>query len=1641
MSKSFVHLFILFQIYDYISNRIDKLEFNTSINIILFDHTCIYITEDDNIINKIDVEGNTPTIFGNFTNIKNKTLLKLSNDEFIIFGLNSNNLLLYNKSNINDNSGREKILKNINIPISNNIRNYSIKHIEKDTFLFYCINENDYFYLYSFNLDSRHSGGSKSILTEQNDLLNTIECDSFDGENIFCVYSLIENINDLSSTSFSTFSYYSFVNINNQELQKNEIKKNIAGPSLLKIKNNDKKKFLICYYENKQKNPSVYCQFFTQENNAVIIEKIFYIGTTQYQRINYFDYKFQNLIQLINYDNSIYIHSILESSAVSKISSLFIASLDLNLIIPYRFKSYLEEKKNVLVSDKYILFITSEKIEIVNLELKCPNTTLFQFYPENQNIDLSLLANNLNNQHTIYISFGLDPLTILNIDNKQNMGGLLYMYPIKENNIINSNIKLVYNDNLKITYNYYIYHSVDSSITTDLFPSYFTYSNFCLLKVLHCYKSCLNCSKDIIGIDEDHQCISCKPNYNKFYLNLSDTNYFNCYDSSNSLVQNNYYLENGTYQKCNESCLTCNNGKNCSQCHDGFYYKEDEYKRNNSNFPCYKNTPQEYFLDTNSNPKEYRRCYNTCSTCFAEGNPTNNSCIKCKDPYIKYAYDSTKCTIDFKNQSYKFWKIDEITKNVQGIDTCDDFIINEGDNANQCVKNCQSYLNPLSISTSDLLLSYSCGEYKYCITPYLCQIKRWKYNLTTCYSEKNDTTCFNVSDPTPAPTTILTTEILTTIIEEEEEEEKPEPIKGRAIIVKKFEFNDTYFSLKNFSGNQIDKYINELKIELISHEYLSGIDFITINNYEDFNITIYPLNKEEYLYKNVLKVNNLCFINFTKFFNEKNFTKENDKNIIMVGLIEFMNNNTPIKSTNYFFFEYNEETENGTEIQKEYLNNDTSIELLAEYPLYDFTFPNITERYSSKLISTIKALYKFDPELAFYNETNEFYTDICRTFTSEIGTDMTIYDRIQSYSTKISLCENGCKITDIIDKEEKDNPRSVCKCKYKTYLDREENYYNFIYDKVEGKNVSNFNVLKCAKNVFSGKEIQNNFVFWIFLFLILIIFIILLTIILCGKNSVEDILKIKKEIEPEESQSKDNSNNISVKVFSDNSDEKFQSLEVNEKKNNYKEIISSKISYAVPPKKKKDISSKKTERRLSSKTESSINTTINLNNKLELKFKNEEEIFDEIFPDYNEVLNNNYYNGKYMKNNYVKARLKSLKIKNYFMIPLSKEECINHNKTDSEDNLDDLNTFRNRRKKNTFNYFKTLLPKAELSKHILKDNYETIRWETEYDLKNKKNILKKSGKYFDDSDFLENGNKKNKHKKKNTTILDSDIGDKDNIFIHKKKKSLLSSDNSNIKKSDNSSARSISKNNSLDKYFLNSSISNINSKVKYKLYKFYWIYLNKREFCLTSLYNMEDNVASFIRISSFIFNISLFFTLNCLFLTYNQISERYSYVYKNGNINEFKYIFKKEFRTVILLAFIYLVIKMLFIKFIYGKIFKISYSAKEDLSPFGLDSEKDNKDDKNNKRNKYLNKYRKRSLIYIGIIFILMILLGYISICYFGIFINTKGGMVLRFVISFFFSIIFCIILCLIIVIIYHFGRKYDSRFLKYAFRILKIIY
>jgi hypothetical protein len=90
----------------------------------------------------------------------------------------------------------------------------------------------------------------------------------------------------------------------------------------------------------------------------------------------------------------------------------------------------------------------------------------------------------------------------------------------------------------------------------------------------------------------------------------------------------------------------------------------------------------------------------------------------------------------------------------------------------------------------------------------------------------------------------------------------------------------------------------------IDDEYLDKIDFITLSKYKDFTITIYPLDLEEYIYKNIFEIKNLCSVSFKNFFKNINYIN-NDYEILYIALIEHNNNNIPINSINYFFGKFN----------------------------------------------------------------------------------------------------------------------------------------------------------------------------------------------------------------------------------------------------------------------------------------------------------------------------------------------------------------------------------------------------------------------------------------------------------------------------------------------------------------------------------------------------------------------------------------------------------------------------------------------------------------------------------------------------------------------------------------------------------------
>ena len=133
---------------------------------------------------------------------------------------------------------------------------------------------------------------------------------------------------------------------------------------------------------------------------------------------------------------------------------------------------------------------------------------------------------------------------------------------------------------------------------------------------------------------------------------------------------------------------------------------------------------------------------------------------------------------------------------------------------------------------------------------------------------------------------------------------------------------------------------------------------------------------------------------------------------------------------------------------------------------------------------------------------------------------------------------------------------------------------------------------------------------------------------------------------------------------------------------------------------------------------------------------------------------------------------------------------------------------------------------------------------------------------------------------------------------------------------------------------------------------------------------------------------------------------------------------------------------MLCIKLIYGLLFKITYKEKEEMTPFiERTLSKEETELQNKKKEKFIQKYKNKSLIYISIIIVFIILFGYISICYVGTFPYTKKGIIIRFFISFILSILILAILCLIVATIYHFGKKYNNKFLICCYKYIKIIF
>jgi hypothetical protein len=201
-----------------------------------------------------------------------------------------------------------------------------------------------------------------------------------------------------------------------------------------------------------------------------------------------------------------------------------------------------------------------------------------------------------------------------------------------------------------------------------------------------------------------------------------------------------------------------------------------------------------------------------------------------------------------------------------------------------------------------------------------------------------------------------------------------------------------------------------------------------------------------------------------------------------------------------------------------------------------------------------------DENINKYNSSDDYYNDICYTYTTENGTDIILTDRKNEFiNNNMSVCETNCKY----EGYEIDSQKAKCECEVKIKIPLMSEISinkNLLLDKLDIKNSLNIKILKCYKLLFSINGLKKNIGSYILLSIIFIISICL--IIFLNKDYhiiINMILKIISYNKNKEAISKINSyketKSIKKKKGNKNNKKKKMKQKIKKKKNNKKKII------------------------------------------------------------------------------------------------------------------------------------------------------------------------------------------------------------------------------------------------------------------------------------------------------------------------------------------------------------------------------------------------------------------------------------------------------------------------------------------------------
>ena len=271
----------------------------------------------------------------------------------------------------------------------------------------------------------------------------------------------------------------------------------------------------------------------------------------------------------------------------------------------------------------------------------------------------------------------------------------------------------------------------------------------------------------------------------------------------------------------------------------------------------------------------------------------------------------------------------------------------------------------------------------------------------------------------------------------------------------------------------------------------------------------------------------------TEILNNKTYHGENNiyqtENVVLqLSKLEdqINNNNSSISSIDLGKCEeilkqkYNIPNDESLIIFKSDIRSENSLSTFVQYEIYhpDTLAPlDINECYEEQITISVpvnlneETLNLYDSlSISGYNlfdKNDSFYNDICATYTTENGRDMSMNDRqnaIEETGGSLNLCQTGCQIKSF----NSENMKIICDCDVKSTKTissfREIEFTtNLMNNLFRGLEYSNYKVLRCYKLLLDFESLKLNIGFILMTIIFISLLIMFILYIIKGRKKLE----------------------------------------------------------------------------------------------------------------------------------------------------------------------------------------------------------------------------------------------------------------------------------------------------------------------------------------------------------------------------------------------------------------------------------------------------------------------------------------------------------------------------------------------------------